>query len=154
MADRTSNAYLKVWGEAEILEIPMNGGSAVTGYKGVPLMFDANVDADAAVVFDSNVTAAAGDAFVGIAAEGFSISADDADGDVEVKAYVRGSIIGFPSSVFDLADVGETVYMDDSGTLSKTGTGNLKIGECFWVSGGYVYVRIFAPYQLTSSDVA
>lgn len=153
MADRSANAYLKLWGEAETKKIPMNGGTAVTGYKGVPLMLDASTDTTNAVVFTSSITAAAGDAFLGIAAAPFSIATTDSDGDVEVEAYIRGSIVGFPSAVFTLADVGETVWMDDSGTLTKTATANLKIGECFWVEGGYVYVRIFAPYQLVAADV-
>ena len=154
MADLTRNAPLRVWGQAHTLMVPMNGGAAITGYKGGPLIFDADVDTDAAVLFTSGVTAAAGDVVVGIAAEPVSVAAADADGAVEVESYVYPTVLGFQSSVFALANAGDDVFMDDSGTLTATGTGNIKVGTVHWVAEGYVYVRLSAPYVLAAADVA
>lgn len=155
MTDLTADRYLRIWGEAELIEgVPMNGGAAISVYKGAPLIFDANVDTDAAVLFDSGVTAAAGDVFLGIAAEAVTVVAGDSDGDVEAKVYAWPTIVGFASTVFALANVGDPVYMDDSGTLTASTTGNLKIGECHWVADGFVYVRLQAPYALVAADVA
>jgi hypothetical protein len=62
-----------------------------------------------------------------------------------VELYVEPTIVGFPGSVFTDADVGDTMYMSDSGTLSATAADNPQIGKLVRVVGGYQYVRLSSP---------
>lgn len=146
MTDLTTNAYCQPYGKNIWTEmIPMNGGTAITGYKGQPLMFDASTDTNSAVPFTSSITVASGDVFVGIAATPFTVLAADADDAVEVLCWRGPTEIAFVSSVCVVADLGKDVYMDDSATLTLTSTNNLKIGKLTRVETGINVVQLSAP---------
>jgi hypothetical protein len=94
--------------------------------------------------FVDATTVAATDIFVGIAAEGADVEAGDAE-TKEIEVYVEPTIVGFAGSVFTNADVGDTIYMSDSGTLSATAADNPMIGKLVRVKDGFQYVRLSSP---------
>jgi hypothetical protein len=96
---------------------------------------------------DGDEAVAATDVFLGIAREEKTIEsgASETDVDSEIEVLVQPTIVGFKSSVFDHADLGKTVYMSDSGTLSETPADNPEIGKLHKVKDGYAYVRLSTP---------
>lgn len=150
MANLSKDAPLRVWGEAHTEQIDMDNASAVTVYKGHPLLINQSVDTIYAVKWDDGTgegVVAATDVFLGIAAEGKSIKTSHAEGSPQagVEAYVQPTILGFKSTVFTNANLGAAVYMSDSNTLSSTAADNPQIGKVHRVEGGYVYVRLSTP---------
>ena len=99
---------------------------------------------------DATVVAAT-DIFVGIAAEGKVVATTDTETDNEILIYLYPSIIGFKSAVFTDADVGDTMYMSDSGTLSATAADNPQIGKLQRVKNGTAWVQISAPTICTGA---
>jgi len=73
------------------------------------------------------------------------VATTDTETDNEIEIYTWPSIVGFQSAVFTDADVGDTVYMSDSGTLSATPDDNPQIGKLHRVVDGYAYVQIVSP---------
>ena len=69
----------------------------------------------------------------------------DTETDNEIEFYVYPTIIGFKSAVYTDADVGDTVYMSDSGTLSATAGDNPELGKLKRVRDGYAYVILSSP---------
>jgi len=84
------------------------------------------------------------DVFVGIAAENKAVASGDPE-NTEIELYVGPTIVGFKSAVFTEADLGKTVYMSDSGTLSTTASQNPQIGKLWRVQDGYAFVQLSAP---------
>lgn len=119
----------------------LDNSAAQTIYVGAPMMLDMNVDTVYARVYDSNVTAAADDVFLGIASEAITVATTDTETDNEIEIITRGEV-GFQSAVFTDADVGKTVYFSDSGTLTATAGSNLAIGTLARVVDGYAYINI------------
>lgn len=123
---------------------PLNGGTALSIYRGTPLIIDGNVDTIDAVKFDSGVTIATGDVFLGIVEDNqIDVLAADADGDKKATIIRRG-LVGFVNSFsFTRADIGKAVYFSDSGTLTTTAGTNLgPVGEIWDVEDGYVYIDL------------
>ena len=118
MADLTADAYLKIWGEAVTDKWILTTSSEQTIYKGQALYLDITADTVYVLGFLDSQTVAADDIFIGIAAEGVATIASGATEDTEVTLYMEPTIVGFPGSIFTDADVGDTMYMSDSGTLS------------------------------------
>jgi hypothetical protein len=87
---------------------------------------------------------AATDIFVGIAYEAAAVAIGAAE-TTEIEVLVEPTIVGFAGSVFTNADVGDTVYMSDSGTLSATAADNPMIGKLVRVKDGFQYVRLSSP---------
>jgi hypothetical protein len=150
MADLTADAPLRIWGQASTDKWALDTSSAQTIYKGQPMILDLSADTVNAVGYVDSIVVAATDIFVGIAAEGASVESAAAE-TTEVEVYVWPSIIGFKSTVFTDADVGDTVYMSDSGTLSATAADNPVLGVLFRVIDGYAYVRIDSPAITTGA---
>jgi len=90
---------------------------------------------------------AATDVCVGIAAEDKDVAASASETDVDswIEAFVYPTIVGFKSTVFTNADLGKTIYMSDSGTLSVTAADNPQLGKLHRVENGYAFVQLTTP---------
>jgi hypothetical protein len=144
MADLLSDAYIKIKGEKKSEIFFLDTSGAQTIYKGQPLIIDQNVDAVNVRGYVDATTVAATDVFVGIADEGVSVLSG-APETTEIKVITAPSIVGFKSAVFTNADLGATVYMSDSATLSATPDDNPQIGTLFKVEDGFAYVKLTSP---------
>ena len=152
MADLTAAAPLRILGEAVTEQFALDPSAAQNVYKGQPLILTAT-DTVFPQGFVTATVVAATDVFVGIAAENKSVALGDAE-TIEksgIEAYIGPSIIGFKSTVFTDADLGKTVYMSDSGTLSTTAADNPQIGKLHRVLDGFAYVELSAPQICTGA---
>lgn len=145
MADLTADAPLRVWGEAYTDIWVLDNSAAQTIYRGQPMILDVSEDTVYPRGFVDATTVAATDIFVGIAKEGATVATTDTETDNEIEMFVWPTILGFKSSVYTDADVGDTVYMSDSGTLSATAADNPEIGTLWRVVDGYCYVKLDTP---------
>lgn len=147
MADLTTDAYIKEYSAKLVNKEKwvLDNSAAQTIYKGQPMIMDLSADTVYPRGFVDATTVAATDIFIGIAAEGATVATADTETDNEIEIYVWPSIIGFPGSVFTDADVGDTVYMSDSATLSATAADNPQIGKLHRVKDGFQYVQIISP---------
>ena len=149
MADLTANAPLRILGEAHTEEWVLDNSSAQTVYKGHPMIIDQSADTVYLTAWNDSEVAAT-DIFIGIAAEGpVAVATTDTETDNTIKVYTWPTILGFKSSVYTDADVGDTVYMSDSGTLSATSADNPQIGKLHRVLNGYAYVQLASPQVCT-----
>ena len=144
MADLTKDAPLRFWGKPVTEKWALDSSAAQTVYKGQPMIIDQSEDTVNLRGFVDATTVAATDIFVGIAAEGAVVEAGDAE-TKEIEVYVEPTVVGFAGSVFTNADVGDTVYMSDSGLLSATAADNPMIGKLVRVKDGFQYVRLSTP---------
>ena len=151
MADLTANARLRVWGEAYTEKWVVDNSVAQTIYKGGPMIMDLDVDTVYPRMFVDATVVAATDIFIGIAAEPKTVATTDTETDNEVEIYVWPTILGFKSAVYTDADVGDTVYMSDSATLSATAADNPMLGKLHRVRDGYAYVQIISPTICTGA---
>lgn len=145
MADLTANAYLKIQGEANTEKWVLDNSAAQSIYKGQPMIIDQSADTVYLRGFVNATVVAATDIFVGIAAESATVATADTEADNELIIYVEPTVVGFPGAVFTDADVGDTIYMSDSGTLSATAADNPQIGTLVRVRDGFQYVRLASP---------
>lgn len=152
MADLTKNASLRIMGEGYTQEFILDNSAAQTVYKGSPMILDLSEDTLYPRAYVDATVVAATDVFVGIAAEGvISVATTDTEGSKKVMVWVGPTIVGFKSAVFDDADLGKTVYMSDSGTLSETAADNPQIGKLHRVLDGYAFVELTAPQICTGA---
>jgi hypothetical protein len=151
MADLTANASLRVWGEAYTEKWVLDNSAAQTIYTGHPMIIDQSEDTVYPRGFLDATVVAATDIFVGIAAEPATVATADTETDNEIELYVEPTIIGFKSAVYTDADVGDTVYMSDSGTLSATAADNPELGRLKRVRDGYAYVILVSPNVCTGA---
>jgi hypothetical protein len=151
MADLTANAPLRILGEAFMEEWPLDSNAAQTVYKGQPMYTVPGTDPDNLLAFEGADVVAATDVFIGIAAEGATIAAAAVEGSVKIQVYVWPTIVGFKSTVYTNANLGATVYMSDSGTLSATAADNPQIGKLHRVMDGYAFVQIDSPVVCTGA---
>ena len=151
MADLTKDAYLKIWGEATTDKWVLDNSAAQTIYKGQPMIMDLSEDTVYIRGFVDATTVAATDIFIGIAAEGATVATADTETDNVITVYMEPSIVGFPGAVFTDADVGDTIYMSDSATLSATVGDNPEIGKLVRVKDGFQYVRLSSPTICTGA---
>jgi hypothetical protein len=149
MADLTADAPLRILGMPYTEKFLMDTSGAQTIYKGCPVVIDQNVDSTH-VHTEAGLTLVDGDVFVGIAAEQVSVAANAAE-TTYVECYVEPTIVGFQSTVFDEADLGKTIYMSDTATLTETNGATPQIGKLFRVKDGYAFVKLETPKVL---DVA
>jgi hypothetical protein len=145
MADLTRDAPLRFWGEAHSEKWVLDNSAAQEIYKGQPMILDISEDTVYPRGFVDATVVAATDIFIGIAAERKTVATSDTETDNEIEVYTWPTIIGFKSAVFTDADVGDTVYMSDSGTLSATAGDNPQIGKLHRVYDGYAYVQLVSP---------
>lgn len=152
MANLSADANLRFLGQPTMERFPVDTAYAVSIYKGQPMIIDQSSDATNAMPFVDARVVAPTDVCLGIAAEGKVIAAGDAENDRNyIEVYVGPSVIGFKSTVFDNADLGKTVYMSDSATLSETAADNPQIGKLVKVEDGYAYVELSTPQICTGA---
>lgn len=146
MADLTANAPIRILGEEYTEEFVLDNSAAQTIYKGQPMIIDQSEDTVYVRGFVDATVVAATDIFVGIAAEGpKAVATTDTETANKIKMWVWPTIVGFKSAVFTDADLGDTVYMSDSGTLSATVGDNPMLGKLHRVLDGYAYVQLSTP---------
>jgi hypothetical protein len=145
MADLTANAPLRIWGEATTEKWVLDNSAAQTIYKGQPMIIDQSEDTVYLRGFVDATTVAATDIFVGIAAEPKTVATTDTETDNVIEVYIQPTVLGFKSTVFTDADVGDPVYMSDSATLSATVGDNPVIGKLQRVKDGYAWVQLISP---------
>ena len=147
MTDLSANAPLRVFGEAYTEEWTLDNSAAQTIYKGQPMILDLSEDTVYLRGFVTATVVDAADIFVGIAQEGpVAVAAADTETDNTISLYTWPTIVGFKSTVFTDADVGDPVYMSDSATLSATADDNPAIGKLHRVLDGYAFVQLVTPY--------
>lgn len=151
MADLTADAYLKIQGEKYTQKWVLDNSAAQTVYKGQPIIMDLSEDTVYPRAFVDATVVAATDIFIGIANEGATVLTTDTETDNEIEILVEPTIVGFPGAVFTDADVGDTIYMSDSGTLSATAADNPQIGKLVRVRDGFQYVRLSSPTICTGA---
>ena len=151
MADLTQDASLRIWGKAYTEIWTLDNSAAQTIYKGQPMIIDQSEDTVYLRGFVDATVVAATDIFVGIAASGATVATADTEVDNELEVYVEPTIIGFKSTVFTDADVGDEVYMSDSATLSATVGDNPWLGKLKRVRDGYAYVTLRSPVICTGA---
>jgi len=146
MADLTAAAPLRLWpsGDPKSEKFVIDTSGAQTFYKGQPVIIDQSVDTLYVRAWLDATVVATTDVFVGIAAENKAVASGDPE-NTEIELYVGPTIVGFKSAVFTEADLGKTVYMSDSGTLSTTASQNPQIGKLWRVQDGYAFVQLSAP---------
>lgn len=149
MTDLSQNGSLRTIrpNEVNLVKMPVDSSAAQTIYAGAPCILDIDVDSSNLVVFDSGVTLATGDAFHGIAAEKNVVALGDLEADNYIELYGDGTVLGFNMTqfggvAFTNADVGDSIYMSDSGTLTQTSASNLLIGELKRVEDGFAFIKL------------
>ena len=153
MTDLSADAALRIWSD-KLLAMEswvLDNAAAVTCYKGQPVYLDITSDTVYLLPFVDSQTVAATDIFIGIAAEQVSVLTTDTEIDNTIMVYVWPTILGFKSTVYTDADVGDTVYMSDSATLSATASDNPMIGKLHRVRDGYAYVQLVTPAICTGA---
>lgn len=145
MADLTVNAYIRIWGEAYTEKWVLDNSAAQTIYTGQPMIIDGSEDTVYVRGFVDATVVASTDVFVGIAKHDATVATTDTETDNEIEVYVGPTIVGIPGSTFTEADVGKTMYMSDSATLSGTAADNPQIGKLWRVKDGFQYVELSAP---------
>jgi hypothetical protein len=150
MTDLSKDAPIRHAGPLVTHKWIMDTSSAQHVYKGQPMIIDQDVDTLYVRGYVDATTVAATDVCVGIAMEEKEVAASAAE-TTEIVVAVGPSIIGFKSTVFDNADLGKTVYMSDSGTLSETAGDNPQIGKLVAVEGGYAFVELTTPQICTGA---
>lgn len=155
MADLTADAPLRFDARVEpkTLRMFLDSSAAQTIYKGQPMILDVSADTLYPRGFVDATVVDPADVFVGIAAEGKVVAAGatETDQSNKIEIYVWPTIVGFKSAVFTNANMGATVYMSDSGTLSATAADNPQIGKIDHVEDGYVYVQLVTPQICTGA---
>jgi hypothetical protein len=145
MADLTANAPIRILGEEYTEEFVLDNSAAQTIFKGQPMIIDQSEDTVYLRGFVDATVVAATDIFCGIAAEGMTVLTTDTETNNRLKLWVWPSIVGFKSTVFTDADLGDTVYMSDSATLSATAADNPMLGKLHRVLDGYAYIQLSTP---------
>ncbi len=153
MADLTADAPIRLWSDKlnHSEKWVLDNSAAQTIYKGHPMIMDLSADTVYPRGYLDATVVAATDIFIGIAAEGATVATTDTEADNEIEIYVWPTIIGFKSAVYTDADVGDTVYMSDSGTLSSTAADNPMLGKLHRVVDGYAYVQLITPAVCTGA---
>jgi hypothetical protein len=150
MTNLSKDASIRIWGEAHIEKFHVDTSGARTIHKGHPMLINQSEDTLYASDWDDGSgegIVAADDVFLGIAAESKTVaaSASETDANSLLDIYVEPTIVGFKSAVFTNANLGATVHMSDSNTLSTTAADNPQIGKLHRVEDGYAYVRLETP---------
>ncbi len=150
MTDLSMDAPLQLKGEAKTEKFYMDTTAAQTIYKGQPVMIIALGDTTNVVGYVDATNVAAADVCVGIAAEQKTVAAAAAE-TTEISVYTWPTIVGFKDSTLTNEDLGKTVYMSDSATLSLTAGDNPQIGKIVKVEGDYVFVQLSTPQICTGA---
>lgn len=144
MADLSTDSYIRTLGEAHTEKWKLDSSAAQTIYIGQPMILDISEDTVNVRGFVTATVVAPDDIFIGVAAEAASVAIGAAE-TTEIEIYTYPTIIGIPGSTFSDADVGDTMYMSDSATLSATAADNPQIGKLHRVRDGFQYVQLSTP---------
>jgi len=144
MADLSANAYLRIKGMEYREQWVIDTSTAQHFYRGQPVLIDQSVDDQNATPYVDALTVASTDVCLGIAAEEKVTASGDPETTL-LEVIVGPTIVGFPSAVFDNADLGKTVYMSDSAVLSETAADNPQLGTLVKVEDGFAYVQLTTP---------
>jgi len=147
-----ANINLNFWEEPRTMLFILDSSSAQVVYQGMAMIIDQNVDTLYARIADG-VTCVDGDVFLGISNGYVNIAASDPeDSKHQVELVVGPSIVGFPSTVFTNANLGDIVYASaytSTGvTLSGSNGAYPRIGTLWRVENGYAYVLLDPPTNL------
>jgi len=150
MADLTKDASIAVFGEEYTRKMILDTSIARIVFKGEPIVIDQSADTVNVAQQDSTVALVDGDVFMGIAAEGVTVAAGDAETLAEsgIDVYVEPTIVGFISTVLTNANCGDTIYMSDTATLATANGTYAKIGKLDHVAEGRAWVRLVSPVNL------
>lgn len=141
MANLIGDANLRFADDKMLLATwTLDSSAAQTVFKGQPMILDVSEDTVNARGFVDATVVDPADVFLGIANEGTFVLIGAAENH-KIELIMAG-LVGFASTVFTNADVGKTVYMSDSATLSVTAADNPEIGILAFVNEGYAYVSI------------
>jgi hypothetical protein len=145
MADLSKDAYIQIMGEKFAVSAwVLDTSAAQHVYKGQPLLLNTSQDAENLVLFVTAVTVAPTDVFAGICNEEKVVASADPE-TTPVEVIVGPTIVGFKDATLTNADIGKTIYMSDSATLSETAADNPQIGKLVLVKDGFAYVQLSAP---------
>lgn len=151
MANLSADAYIRILGEKTCELWILDNSAAQTVYKGQPMIIDQSEDTVNARAYVDATVVAATDVFIGIADEGTTVATTDLETLSRIQVIVGPTIVGFKSAVYTNADLGATVYMSDSSTLSSTAADNPQIGKLHRVEDGYAYVELITPQVCTGA---
>jgi hypothetical protein len=140
----TADMPLRFFGDPVSIRWVLDNSSGYTIYKGEAGVLDQSGDTSYPIG-QQQITVAATDICIGIAAEQKTVETGDREKDNVVEFYTWPSIVGFKSTAFDLTDLEAKVYQADDGSLTDTAADNPEIGTVFWVDDGYVYVKLASP---------
>lgn len=143
MADLSAAAPLRFHNldACRIRKWVLDNSAAQSIYRGQPMIIDQSEDTVYLRGFVDATTVAATDIFVGIALENKAVATTHTETNNVIEVLETG-LVGFKSAVYTNADVGDTVYMSDSATLSATVGDNPQIGTLAYVEDGYAWVMI------------
>lgn len=153
MANLSADRYMKVLGEAVFEKWALDSSAAQTVYTGQPMIIDQSEDTVNVRAYVDATVVAATDVFVGIAAEPTTVASSASELTSKIQLWVGPTILGFPAAAhsYTNADLGATVYMSDSGTLSATAADNPQIGKLHRVEDGWAYVELITPQVCTGA---
>lgn len=130
----------------------LDNSVAQTIYKGQPMILDKSADTVYARGWLAATTlVTATDVRLGIAAEGAVVLTADTETDNEITIYTAGEV-GLQAGALTDADVGTTITMSDSGTLSTDAEAadKLYLGVLKRVEDGYAFIDLgSAPHIQT-----
>lgn len=143
MADIAVNQYMRFYGPENFDIWTLDTSSSYEVYVGSPMWIDASEDTLLPSIFDSGVTSAAGDCFLGFAMERATIVAAATE-DTKIKITSSPCIVGLPAGSITDANIGDKIYMSDSGTFTATASTNLAVGFLHRVVDGYLFLNMYA----------
>ena len=142
MTDLSANLYMKLFGNAQVERLVLDNSAAQTVYEGAPLIIDISEDTSYPRLFDSSVTLATGDVFIGFACEKVVVATTDTETDNERDVIRPPWIVGFAKTGLTRANIGDLIYCSDSGTLTTTAGTNLQVGYIHEVTSSMVYIKL------------
>ena len=143
MADLSVNLYTKAFGALHTEKMVLDNSAAQEVFEGAPLFIDIGEDTSYPRLFDSGVTLATGDAFIGFAAEYCNVLTTDTETDNKIDIIRPPSILGFADvNSLTRANIGDLIYCSDSGTLTTTSGSNLQVGYIHEVKDSLVYFKL------------
>lgn len=146
MADTTVNRYVRWMGEEVFYEWVVDNSVAAEIYIGSPMWIDVSGDTVYPTAYLASHTPATGDRFVGFALERMTVATTDTETDNVLKISEPGSVFGLPANSLTDADVGEDIYMADSGSVTTTSTGAIIVGVLRKVKDSYAFIHFEKQY--------
>lgn len=151
MADLSANNNLRLLGGQVFSErFFISTIAAYKFFRGAPVMIEQGVDNAYIIPWVSTYKVLVNDVTVGICAEA-QTAVLSAQNTVAVEVYMGPTVVGFPDTTRTNADIGKSVAMSDSATLSLTLTDQPQLGKIVKVEDGYCYVLLDTPNRNPSA---